>query len=128
MVADKSKPITRRTFSFGALGAAISPTIVRAADAPTAAADVWPYLARLSAQERSAVIAREAQREGTVGVCGAEGIDRVQVMIDAFNQKYPNIKVDFVRLTQADTLTRLLAEQRTKSGYLRSGYYIDDIP
>ncbi len=105
--------IGRRTFTAGmaALGALAAPGISYA-QAPAAARDAWPYLASLPPAERRRIVEREAAREGSLTIYGALGIDRAQFLTKQFNEKYPGVKVDFVRLTQTDLISRLLAEQR----------------
>jgi iron(III) transport system substrate-binding protein len=69
-----------------------------AAEAPKNAADVWPYLMGLPAAERQAVTVREATREGGLTVYGVLGIDRAKFITQAFEKKYPGVKVSFVRM------------------------------
>src|SRR5664279_2669968 len=73
---------------------------------------VWTYLASLKKAERLAVLKTEATREGTLTLYGAIGIDRAQILIGFFNQAYPGIKVEFVRLTTTDLPQRMQIEQR----------------
>jgi iron(III) transport system substrate-binding protein len=106
--------MSRRAFAWSAAAAGIGLSVRPAlAAAPTAAADVWPYLAKLSGDQRQATLEREANREGSLTIYGATGIDRAQFLIKDFNNRYPNIECSFVRLTQDDVVTRTVAEQRT---------------
>lgn len=108
------KAMSRRTFGLSAAAAGIGLSVrPAAADAPTAAVDVWPYLAKLSGDERQATLEKEAAREGELTIYGATGIDRAQFLIKDFNNRYPGIKCSFVRLTQDDVVTRVIAEQRS---------------
>src|SRR5262245_63619534 len=63
---------------------------------------VWAYLNALPEAQRQSVLEREAAREGRAVVYGALGIDRANLFIEPFQKKYPNVKVDFVRLSEAD--------------------------
>src|SRR5262249_50700386 len=74
---------------------------------------VWEYLASLPKDKRLDVLAREARREGRFIIYGALGIDRVAYFIKAFNGKYPDVKVDFVRLTEPEVTDKVLLEHRT---------------
>ena len=71
------------------------------------------YLANLPRGERLAVLEREANREGGFTIYGALGIDRAQILDRLFNERYPNVKVDFVRLTEAELADKVLLESRT---------------
>ncbi len=82
--------------------------------APTSAEQVWPYIAKLSADERLKVLEREAKREGGLTWYASVALDRAEVFIKLFNQKYPDIKVDFVRLNEPQVPERLLLESRAK--------------
>ena len=84
-----------------------------AQQAPTDAAAAMKYLASLPAAERIAVMEREARREGGFTIYGALGIDRAQILSRMFNERYPDVKVNFVRLTEADLTEKLLLENRT---------------
>jgi iron(III) transport system substrate-binding protein len=82
--------------------------------APTGAEQAWPYLAKLSPDERLKVLEREAKREGGLTWYASVALDRAEVFIKLFNQKYPDIKVDFVRLNEPQVPERLLLESRAK--------------
>lgn len=81
--------------------------------APTDSAAAMKYLATLAPAERIAVMEREAKREGGFTIYGALGIDRAQILNKMFNERYPDVKVNFVRLTEADLTDKLLLESRT---------------
>ena len=74
---------------------------------------LWTYLAGLPREQRIAVLEREAKREGTLTIYGALGIDRAQILNKIFNERYPEIKVEFVRLTEPELVDKVLLEQRT---------------
>lgn len=76
-------------------------------------AQVWQSLRQLSPVERKAVLEREARREGSLVLYGATGLDRAQFWIAEFNKRYPNIKVDFVRLQAAELYQKIATERRT---------------
>ena len=84
-----------------------------AQNAPTEGPAVWTYLANLPRDQRLAVLEREAKREGSFTIYGALGIDRAQILNRIFNERYPDIKVEFVRLTEPELADKVLLEQRT---------------
>jgi ABC-type glycerol-3-phosphate transport system substrate-binding protein len=88
-------------------------------------AAVWQALNRLPASERRVVLEREARREGTLVLYGATGLDRAQFWIGEFNKRYPDIKVDFVRLQATELYQKVAAERRT--GQLRADLIITTI-
>lgn len=94
-----------------ALFACLVPNIV-GAQAPRDNAKIWPYLAGLSGAERRTVLEREARKDGSLVIYGATGLDRGQFWIREFNKRYPDIKVDFVRLTAQDIVQRVMAESK----------------
>lgn len=83
------------------------------AEAPKDAADAWKYLHGLKGQERMAALEREAKREGELVVYGALGIDAFQRWQKLFNDRYPDIKVDFVRLSGRQVPDKVMLEHRT---------------
>ena len=85
----------------------------RAETAPQHGEAVNEYLASTAPDARLAMLAREAAREGRVVLYAAIGIDRAKIFLDMFNAKYPNVKVDFVRLTVNELAQRVMAESRT---------------
>jgi len=86
---------------------------VWAADVPPSGSkDVWKYLNGLPEAERIAVLEKQAAQEGTLTIYGALGIDRADILIKLFNEKYPNIKVDFVRLREPELVQRVTTEYR----------------
>lgn len=106
-----------RTLGFAAVAAgALSvtlPSLARAADAPPQeAAKVWPYLASLPADQRKAVIEQEAAKEDGIVIYGATGLDRGQFWVGEFNKLYPNLNVEFVRVTETDLVQKVTAEHR----------------
>ena len=84
-----------------------------AQNAPPDGAAVWPFLAGLPKDQRLAALEREAKREGGFTIYGALGIDRAQILNKLFNERYPEVKVNFVRLTEAELTDKVLLEQRT---------------
>jgi iron(III) transport system substrate-binding protein len=98
-----------------------------AAGQPTAGgnASVWRQLHQLSPTERRATLEREARREGGLVLYGATGVDRAQFWIAEFNKRYPDIKVDFVRLQAAELYQKIATERRT--GQLRADLVITTI-
>lgn len=79
---------------------------------PSASPKVWSYLNQLAPDARIAVMKKEASREGTLTIYGALGIDRAKVLIQSFSERYPSIKVDFVRLREAELVERVNTEAR----------------
>src|SRR5690606_16402038 len=90
--------------TFGAASA--QDTSVPASGSP----EVVPYLNGLEREERLEVLEREARREGRVVVYGALGIDRAEVFIKPFEERYPDIAVDFVRLREPELVERINLE------------------
>ena len=99
--------------------------MVAAQPAPRDNANVWQTLNRLPATERRAVLEREARRVGSLVLYGATGLDRAQFWIGEFNKRYPDIKVEFVRLQAAELYQKIAAERRT--GQLRADLVITTI-
>lgn len=91
----------------------------------SANASVWRTLAGLPAAERQSVLEREARREGTLVLYGATGLDRAQFWIGEFNKRYPDLKVEFVRLQAAELYQKIASELRT--GQLRADLVITTI-
>lgn len=85
---------------------------VFAQDAPQNGPEVWQFLAGLPKGQRLEVMEREAKREGGFTIYGALGIDRAQILTRIFNERYPDVKVDFVRLTEAELTDKVLLEHR----------------
>ena len=81
--------------------------------APTDEAGAMKFLAGLPSGQRLAVLEREAKREGEFTIYGALGIDRAQILDRMFNERYPDVKVNFVRLTEAELADKVLLESRT---------------
>jgi iron(III) transport system substrate-binding protein len=103
--------LIRRLLFAGALSAITGGSLAQ--NAPTEGAAVWTYLANLPREQRLAVLEREAKREGGFTIYGALGIDRAQILNKMFNERYPDIKVEFVRLTEPELVDKVLLEQRT---------------
>jgi iron(III) transport system substrate-binding protein len=99
----------------GAVVAAVALMSVTAAnaDAPKQGPEVWKYLNGLSKAERLAVLEKEANREGGFTVYGAIGIDKFQIFTKLFNNRYPKIKVDFVRLRGSQVPDKVMIEHRS---------------
>jgi iron(III) transport system substrate-binding protein len=93
--------------------------------APRGGREAWEYLHGLPPAQRTAVLEREARREGSLVLYGATGLDRAQFWIGEFNQRYPDIKVEFVRLQAAELYQKIAAERRT--GHLRADLIITTI-
>lgn len=92
--------------------------------APEGAA-AWQFLSRLSPAERRTVLEREARHEGPLVLYGATGLDRAQFWIGEFNKRYPDVKVEFVRLQAAELYQKIATERRT--GQLRADLVITTI-
>ena len=92
---------------FGIVTSIATPALAQS-DAPRDPEKVWTYLNALPASERQAVLEREAAKEGRAVVYGALGIDRANLFIEPFQKKYPNVKIDFVRLSESDLADKLL--------------------
>jgi len=105
------KPVWRCLLLMVGLAAA-APVFPQTAP-PTEGPALWSYLASLPRDQRLAVLEREAKREGGFTLYGALGIDRAQMLNKIFNEKYPDIKVNFVRQTEAELTDKVLLENRT---------------
>lgn len=90
-----------------------------------ASAVTWQALGNLALAERRAVLEREARKEGTLVLYGATGLDRAQFWIGEFNKRYPDIRVEFVRLQAAELYQKIATERRT--GQLRADLVITTI-
>ena len=86
---------------------------------------VWSYIQNLPEGQRLATIEKEARRDGVLILYGATGLDRAQFWIGEFNKRYPDIKVEFVRLQAAELYEKVAAERRT--GQLRADLVITTI-
>jgi len=93
--------------------------------APRDNAAAWQALAKLPPAERQALLERDARREGALVLYGATGLDRAQFWIGEFNKRYPDIKVEFVRLQAAELYQKIATERRT--GQLRADLVITTI-
>ena len=104
----------RRRLLLAAAFAACAPSPVALAQQPLRdTTRVWRSLATLPAAERQGVLEREARREGGLVLYGATGLDRAQFWIGEFNKRYPDIKVDFVRLQAAELYQKIATERST---------------
>jgi len=94
---------------------ASSASLAQTATAPkSGTAAVVPYLNGLPAAERLAVMEREAKREGRVVVYGALGTDLADGVLEPFRTKYPEIRLDFVRLRESELVERAALEARAQ--------------
>lgn len=109
-----------------ALAGMLAVAPARAQDAPREGAAVWSFLAGLPKDKRLEVLAREARREGRFTIYAALGIDRGGILIKLFNEKYPDVKVDFVRLTEPEVVDKVLLEHRT--GRVNSDLALSSVP
>ncbi len=82
--------------------------------APQSGPEVWAYIQSLPPSQRTAVLAREAKREGGFTFYAVVGIDTIQMLQKAFNAKYPDVKIEYVRLTAAEAPQKVILEQRTR--------------
>jgi iron(III) transport system substrate-binding protein len=84
-----------------------------ASAAPMQGEEVWTYLQGVSKAERLAILEKEAKREGEFTIYGAIGIDRFQFFTKKFNERYPDIKVNFVRLRGSQVPDKVMIEHRS---------------
>jgi iron(III) transport system substrate-binding protein len=103
--------VVRTLAAFGSAILMVAPALAQVAPAEGPA--VWKFLADLPKEQRLAVLEREANREGGFTIYGALGIDRAQILNKIFNERYPGVKVNFVRLTEAELADKVLLENRT---------------
>src|SRR5262245_20613270 len=99
--------------------------VAPAQDAPREARLAWTYLRNLPPAGRATILEREARREGSLVLYGATGLDRAQFWIGEFNKRYPDVKVEFVRLQAAELYQKIATERRT--GQLRADLVITTI-
>jgi len=93
--------------------AALFGTASSVAAASKQGADVWTYLNGIPKAERLAILEKEAKREGEFTIYGAIGIDRFQIFTKMFNERYPDIKVNFVRLKGSQVVKKVMIEHRS---------------
>ncbi len=108
--------LKRRHMLGAVLSMFVAPAAFAQSSAPPASgsAEVWTYLNKLEPAERRAVLEKEAKREGKLVVYGALGIDFAEMLLAPFRAKYPDIKVDFVRLREPELVERANMETRAK--------------
>lgn len=109
-VGKVSKSFIAATFSLAVLAILIPAAL---AQPPQQGSEVWDYLAGLEPNERIQVLEEEARREGGFVIYGALGIDRADILIGMFNERYPDVRVDFVRLREPELVEKTLLEHRT---------------
>ena len=66
------------------------------------------------AQELKAIEAG-AKKEGKINLYGTMRDDEVKAVLDAFEKRYPGVKVDYFRSSEDKLLTRILAEAKAKT-------------
>lgn len=81
---------------------------------PSRSPEVWSFLNGLAPSERLSVLAREAEREGRLVIYGALGLDRAEVFTKPFSQRYPRVRVDFVRLREPELVERTNLEVQAR--------------
>ena len=101
----------RKLAVIGSAAVIVGPALAQ--PAPTDSAAAMQFIAGLPQDQRLAVLEREARREGGFTIYGALGIDRAQILNKMFNERYPDVKVNFVRLTEAELADKVLLENRT---------------
>lgn len=127
-MSDNRKITRRRRFAGMVLGLAFPAfaASVQAQDAPESGPEVWEYLASLEGAERLEVMEEQAGREGGFVIYGALGIDRAEILIKLFNERYPDIKVDFVRLREPELVEKSTLEHRT--GRIEHDLLLSSVP
>lgn len=118
--------VIRTLAATGIIAGALAVTPVAAQQAPTKGPEVWDFLAGLSKDKRLVAMEREATREGQFTIYGALGIDRANILIKRFNDRYPKIKVEFVRLREPELVDKVLLEHRT--GRVNSDLALSSVP
>ena len=84
-----------------------------AQEAPADPAAAFEGLAGLSGQERIDAMVTAAAEEDGIIIYGATGLDRGQFWVEQFNEAYPDLSAEFVRLTETDLVQKLTAEYQT---------------
>jgi iron(III) transport system substrate-binding protein len=80
------------------------------AQAVAQSSNIWSRLNGLAPEELQKVLVAEATKEGKLTWYGSVALDRAEVFIKLFNQKYPGIKVDFVFLSEPQVPERVRIE------------------
>lgn len=83
---------------------------------PSSAQEVWKELNQLPDEAKLAAVEDGARQEGSVVVYAAMGIDRAEIFLAPFRKEYPDVSVDFVRLTVVDLLQKVTMESRAGRG------------
>src|SRR3972149_5461313 len=78
-----------------------------------AALAIFSLLTPVQAAEWADVVAA-AKREGKVVVLGPQGNETRDALVEGFQSKYPEIKVEYSGRTSASLPPKLLAEQKAK--------------
>jgi ABC-type Fe3+ transport system substrate-binding protein len=99
--------------SFGRGLAALSLTLALSAG-PSLAASV-AEIANLSGPDRQKVLEEGAKKEGEMLWVGSFNDENAKPIIEAFNAKYPYIKVERVRMDSTKALQRVLTELRART-------------
>jgi iron(III) transport system substrate-binding protein len=109
----KTRLVPRIAGSALALTLALGSLPADSAEPPEQGPEVWDYLASLEPAERLEVMAEQARKEGGFVIYGALGIDRADILIEMFNERYPDVDVSFVRLREPELVEKTLLEHRT---------------
>jgi ABC-type Fe3+ transport system substrate-binding protein len=76
----------------------------------------YDEVAKLSGPDRQKILEEGAKKEGEVSWYTSLTVDQVvRPIVEAFNKKYPDIKLNFVRADTGDLMQKILAESRAKS-------------
>jgi iron(III) transport system substrate-binding protein len=86
-------------------------TVVAVAQSATVE-ETFAAINKLSAKERQRRLEEGAKKEGNLVVYSNHGLETIQEYSNAFQKKYPFIKVDATRLQGAKGLDRILLEHR----------------
>jgi iron(III) transport system substrate-binding protein len=107
-----SRPITFASALFAAALVAFCGHTAKAQTPPAEGDAVWTYLASLPPDKRLPVLVEQAKREGHITIYGGMAVDRGQIMVKLFNDQYPGIGADYVRLATNEVPQRLMLEYR----------------
>src|ERR1043166_10014125 len=76
------------------------------------AGDLLQQYGKLAPAERKRVLEAGARKEGAVSFYGTMSAPDAKILIDKFQQQYPYLRVQHVRLRASPTVSRVLSEHR----------------
>jgi iron(III) transport system substrate-binding protein len=110
-----SVAIVGAAFAGSGIISASAPPDTEPAGTEPAGSDAPAVPATLSAEaeEQLAGLVAAAEEEGSITVYSSQGLDQLNALAEAFEEQYPGIDVEAVRLTDGDIIPRLETELST---------------